>query len=266
MSVRCESEVIPESRDTPEGLRKRIAELEAELVARDQFIAAIGHELRNPVSPVFLHLERLANAARQAKEGGVPASWLLPQLDAFSHRLQKFILVLDRILDVSRMRAGRVDLTFDEVDLSEVVRDIAASFERELAASRCSLSLSIAQPAVGTWDKLRLEQITYNLLSNAIRYGDSHPIEVSTSIDGEQARLTVRDHGVGIADEDQQRIFQRFESAEGGPKRQGFGVGLWIVKQLAQSMGGTVDLSSRLSEGTTLTVTLPRRRSAIAHD
>lgn len=258
--------MIPDSRDTPEGLRQRIAELEAELVARDEFIAAIGHELRNPVSPVFLHLERLVNAARHAKEGGVAASWLLPQLDAFSRRLQKFILVLDRILDVSRMRAGRVDLVFEEVDLSEVVRDTAESFERELAASRSSLSLSIEQPVVGTWDKLRLEQITSNLLSNAIRYGDSRPIEVSTRMDGNQARLTVRDHGVGIADEDQQRIFERFERAEGGQKRQGFGVGLWIVKQLVQSMGGTVELCSRPGEGSTLTVTVPRRRSALAYD
>lgn len=250
------------------ALEERIAELEEELRLRDAFIVSAAHELRNPVSPLLLHVQRLLNAARNARgaEGDhVSAQWLTVQLESFSARLLRFMSALNRILDVSKMRGGGIDLSPEPLDLLELTRDVAASFERELAASRSTLTLAEAGPVEGDWDRLRLEQIVSNLLSNAIRYGASKPIEVAIRAAGEQAILEVRDQGVGIAPADHRRIFERFERADTG-NHAGFGVGLWIVRQLCLAMGGRVEVESQAGEGACFTVTLPRRAKRSGDD
>ncbi len=245
-------------------LRARVRTLEAELRARDEFIIAAAHELRNPISPLVLHVHRLQSAAQQARDGAVPAGWLGEQLDAFARRLGRFMSALNRILDVSRMHRGEIELVPEDVDLSEVVREVVASFERELAASGSTLSLEIAGPIVGAWDRMRLEQIVSNLISNAIRYGNSAPIRVAVRRGGEQALLVVADRGIGIREEDKERIFRRFERAKSSHPS-GFGVGLWIVRQLCEAMGGGVAVESG-GVGSAFTVTLPIKRGERGDD
>lgn len=242
--------------DPLSALRAQVEGLERELAARDAFIVAAAHELRNPVSPLLLHVQRMQASARGAESGQLSAEWVGDQLDAFSRRLNRFMSALNRILDVSRFRTGQIELLYEEVDLAEVAREVASSFERELAASRSALTLSL-EPAVGLWDRMRLEQIVSNLVSNAIRYGNSAPIEVSVSCRERSAVLWVRDGGVGIDEASQARIFERFERAHS--HRGGFGVGLWIVRQLCTAMGGSVSVQSRAGEGATFTVVLPRK-------
>lgn len=242
-------------------LRARVEELELELKARDAFILAAAHELRNPVSPLVLHLQRLLSAARDAQqraegEGTLSAAWLSGQLELLSRRVARFNSALNRILDVSRMQSGGIELVCEDCDLSEVVRDVVAGFERELLAARSELTLECEGSLRGSWDRLRVEQIVSNLVSNAIRYGNSQPIRVSLERASGAAILRVRDHGPGIAAEDQTRIFGRFERGT-TQNRSGFGVGLWIVSQLSEAMGGSVHLESRAGEGAVFTVTLP---------
>ena len=246
-------------------LRRRIAELEEELRQRDAFIVSAAHELRNPISPLSLHLQRLLSMSRGATDDHISARWLAQQLETFSKRLVRFMSALNRILDVSKMRGGSIDLVRERVDLVEVAREVIASYERELAASRSELSFSGDGPVVGHWDRMRLEQVVSNLVSNAIRYGESGPILVSVRNYPEVAELEVTDHGVGIRDEDQARIFERFERAD-TRHRGGFGVGLWIVRQLCLAMGGDVRVRSRAGEGSTFTVTLPREAGGSGDD
>ncbi|MEY4510659.1 MAG: Oxygen sensor histidine kinase NreB [Pseudomonadota bacterium] len=250
--------------DDPAGelseLRARLLHLEAELRIRDEFIIAAAHELRNPISPLVLQVHRLRTAAGGASDGAVSASWLHDQCELLAKRLGRFTSALNRILDVSRLHSGRIDLVFEDgVDLSEVVREVVAGFERELAASRSELTLEVPAQVRGSWDRMRLEQIVSNLVSNAIRYGNSSPIRVSLTHTSDTAQLLVNDLGVGIAEADQERIFERFER---GPTRNraGFGVGLWIVRQLCEAMGGTVSVESSPGEGSQFCVELPLKR------
>lgn len=238
-------------------LRRQVNALEEELKARDAFIVAAAHELRNPISPLVLHVDRLLNAARASRDGTVSATWLSEQLGSFSVRLTRFLSALNRMLDVTQIRGGRMTLVPEEVDLSELVRDVAASFERELKASTSTLELEPDGPLLGVWDRMRLEQVVANLVSNAIRYGAGKPIRVELRGAPEQAVLVVSDQGVGIHEQDQARIFERFERAHvRGPG--GFGVGLWVVQKLCRAMGGEVTVSSCPGAGATFTVTLPR--------
>jgi signal transduction histidine kinase len=247
-----------------EDLRRRITKLEQALQARDEFISTVGHELKNPLSPVFIHAEQILKGAREAPGGVVTTEWLIPRLESFTHRFRRFLQTLNRILDVSRISSGTIALHTEDVDMVEVMREIIDSMERERVASKSELTLHAEGKVIGRWDRLRIEQICGNLLSNAIRYGLSGPIDIFIEAHGDAATLKVRDRGLGIAEADQARIFDRFERAAGVTRTGGFGVGLWVVKKLCTAMGGDVAVQSKISEGSTFTVTLPRdeRRSA----
>lgn len=239
-------------------LRERVAELEVALRARDDFIATIGHELKNPVTPVLLQVRQVHAAVEGAPSGVVATETLLPRLDSMLARLRRFLITLNRILDVSRINSGRIDLNYEEIDLADVVRSTAADMEREVAASQSTLTIHADGPVVGWWDRLRIEQIVSNLLSNAVRYGLGNPIDIWVTDRGSTASLEVRDQGLGIAEQEQAVIFERFERGAGARTSGGFGVGLWVVKRLCAALGGSVEVQSRLGQGSTFTVTLPR--------
>jgi signal transduction histidine kinase len=112
--------------------------------------------------------------------------------------------------------------------------------------------------AAGHWDRLRLEQVISNLLSNAAKYGAGHPVEVAVEADGERARLREKDGGIGIAPEDQARIFERFERASGVGHIHGLGLGLWITRQIVEAHGGSIRVESAVGQGSTFVVELPR--------
>lgn len=239
-------------------LEQRVQELTRAAAQHDEFLSTLGHELRNPLSPIYMQAQYLLDAVRQGQPKALTREWLVPQLEAFCARLHKFLEMLNRVMDISRMSAGRLSLELEELDLVALVRDVAQSFERELAAARSELRIDAPPHLPGVWDRLRVEQIFTNLLSNAIRYGAGKPIEVEIGGDLEQVELAVRDHGVGIDPEDQQRIFQRFERA--GKKRSsgGFGIGLWTVRQCCLAMGGHVSVKSQPGSGSSFSVVLPR--------
>ena len=182
-------------------------------------------------------------------------------------RLHRLLETLDRLLDVSRLSTGRIDLQAEPMDLAEVVREVIDTFDAELAVARCQVTLSERGTATGAWDRLRVEQVCRNLLSNAIRFGAGRPIEVAVDADQDFAHVAVRDHGVGIAPDQQAKIFERFE--RGVEQRSGgFGIGLWIVRNICAAMGGTVSVASSLGEGACFTVMLPRHaaRQAVEPD
>jgi circadian clock protein KaiC len=226
--------------------RQRMAELEAALRARDEFIATIGHELKNPVTPVLLQVRQLLSMVTTASSDNIATEALLPRLESMLARLRRFLGTLNRILDISRISSGRIDLHLEEIDLVEVVKSIAADMEREIAASQSALTVRGDEKVIGRWDRLRLEQIFSNLLSNAFRYGLGNPIDVCVTTRGPAAVLEVRDRGLGIADEELEIIFERFERGSGVRNNGGFGVGLWVVKRLCRALGGSVEVQSKL--------------------
>lgn len=236
----------------------RIAQLEYELRSRDEFLATLAHELRNPLTPLFLQARMLRDASQSAPDGKVSSAWLTPRLGAFIQRLDRFLDRLNVLLDLSCVSTNQIRLKLEHVDLSEVVRDSCAALANESRASCCELRLRLGCDAIGRWDRLRLEQICGNLVSNAIHHGAGNPVEVEVVGGARAASVIVRDHGVGISEQDQARLFQPFVRGSSAPQGNGFGVGLWIVHNLCEALGGDIRVSSRLGHGATFTVTLPR--------
>jgi signal transduction histidine kinase len=219
--------------------------------ARDEFMLVAGHELRTPLAALSLHHEALINTRegttldKVRERGG--------KLKAQSERL---IRLVEDLLDVSRLSAGRLSLELDDVDLGALAREVTERLHDDLERAHSPITVDLAE-VHGRWDKARLDQVITNLVTNAVKYGKGSPIEVRVSREGPLAKLTVTDHGIGIAAHDQQRIFKRFERAVSSRKFGGLGLGLWITSQLVHAHGGTITVDSQLGAGATFTVLLP---------
>jgi signal transduction histidine kinase len=234
--------------------------------ARDEFLAVASHELRTPLTPLRLQLQLLAELVRAGSPDAAPTSATpaldTPKLSAGLELAQRQITRLEKLvehlLDISRVSAGAVDFQRQEVDLAVIARRVAARLGGEAARAGSVFDVEASGEVLGWWDGPRLERVLDNLLSNAIKYGAGHPIELCVTADEREATLVVRDHGVGIAPEHHSRIFERFERAVSGRHYGGFGLGLWIARQLVSELGGTISVASSPGDGATFSVSLPR--------
>lgn len=220
---------------------------------RDEFLLIAGHELRTPLAAMSLHHESLLAARPE-----MPITKVKERAAKLVEQSNRMSRLIDELLDVSRISAGRLTLERTDVDLGELVSECADRMREDLLRARCELRVA-ATPVVGHWDRGRLDQVVTNLLSNASKYGKGHPIEVAVTHDAGGAQLTVRDHGIGIAAADQARIFERFERAVPVRNFGGLGLGLWIVRQLVEAHGGTISVASVPGDGATFCVRLPLR-------
>src|SRR5262249_35510307 len=166
--------------------------------------------------------------------------------------------VMDEMLEVARITGGRINLNLEELDLAALMRELLERSGEQLKRAGCALEFHAQDGAFGKWDRLRIEQILNNLLSNAMKYGRGKPIEVTLTTNEHAACLSVRDRGIGIPVEEQARIFERFERAVSARTYTEFALGLWIVRQIVDAMGGTIHVQSQPGRGSLFRVTIPR--------
>jgi PAS domain S-box-containing protein len=222
------------------------------LAGRDEFIAIAAHELRNPLNVLVL-LGQLMDRV-PVRPGALHERKLVEKSRAQLARLSSLV---DRLLDVTRIRSGSFDLYLENFELDVLIREVTDRFAVQDPAIPITLRL---QPHIdGTWDRLRIDQIITNLVSNAVKYGMKRPIEIGASADGDQATITVRDQGAGISPEDLDRIFERFERVNLRSGIDGLGMGLWITKKIAEAHGGTVLAESEIGKGSAFIVRFPLR-------
>lgn len=233
--------------------RKRLVDDLREAVrVRDEFLAIASHELRTPLTSLKLQVQSLL-AKRESPNG--------PKLDEKLRLVERQVGRLNDLiggmLDVLRITSGKMTLSRERVDLVDVVRDVVARAQPTIERAGYVVEVKADGPVVGHWDRLRLETVAANLLSNALKYGERKPVEIGVSAENGRARLTVRDQGIGIPPEAQARIFERFERAVPIRHFGGLGLGLWITRQIVEAHGGAIRLESRQGGGTTFTVELP---------
>jgi signal transduction histidine kinase len=223
---------------------------------RDDFLSIASHELKTPLTPLRLQLHLLMRRA-EANPSGVPAETVRTASGGMMRQVARLARLVDELLDVSRIAAGRLELHPEEVELTGMVRDLTAQLEPERERTGSTLTVHADHPIVGVWDRGRVEQLLTNLVTNALKYGAGKPIDISVSTVAGQAVLTVRDRGIGIAPEDQARIFERFERAVSVRKYGGIGLGLWIVRRIVDALGGSISVESEANVGSCFTVRLP---------
>ncbi|MFN7973300.1 MAG: ATP-binding protein [Acidobacteriota bacterium] len=231
---------------------------------REEFLSIASHELRTPITSLQLAVQNSLDMLQSGAPAGSGGERFARSLLVAERQTRRLGRLVEALLDVSRIQAGRLNLTLAEIDLADIVRDVLRAFDGELRAAGCALSLAIG-PAVGYWDAGRLEQVVTNLLGNALKYGAGRPIHVGVSAVDGGVGLTVKDHGIGIASERLSSIFDPFERAVSAEHFGGLGLGLYIVKNILEAHGGSIHVESDLGRGSTFHVELPRRAPTPSH-
>ncbi len=181
----------------------------------------------------------------------------LQQLRIAERSTQRLAALIEQILDASRVAAGGIELAPERVDLADLTRHVVERYRGLLTAARCEVDIVLQADVVGSWDRSRLDQVLANLLSNAITFGPDKPIRVEVARAPGRAVLRLEDHGIGIARQDQERIFQRYERAVSAHHFGGLGLGLYVARQIVEAHGGTITVASMPGQGATFTVGLP---------
>jgi signal transduction histidine kinase len=243
------------STEANQDLVRRVADLSEAVAARDTFIAVAAHELRNPMTPILGQLDLLLSAIKADRYSPEQVEKRLERIQQTVRQYMKRAVVL---LDVSRITTGKFRLEPGACDLAALLREVVDEFAEAAQHSGVTIKLAGPESLPGSWDRLAVEQIVDNLISNAIKYGGRTPVEVSLFATDRQVQIHVRDHGKGIPAQARERVFERFERAVGQNEyRSGFGVGLWVVGQLVEAMNGTITIDQAAGGGALFIVTLP---------
>jgi PAS domain S-box-containing protein len=238
--------------------RKRAEEeLRDAVRARDEFLSIASHELKTPITPLELQLTSMLGLVRERRHAEVPAEKLESKLEMAVRQIDRLTALINNMLDVTRITSGRLSLARRMVDLRDCVRAVVARSRETIKRSHCALVIAAEDPVVGYWDPIGLETVFSNLLSNAAKFGEGKPIEITIDRADAVARMVVQDQGIGIAPAEQQRIFERFERAVPARHYGGFGIGLWAARQIIEAHGGSIRVSSEPGAGSIFTVELP---------
>ncbi|NPD27534.1 sensor histidine kinase [Corallococcus exiguus] len=217
-------------------------------------IAVTAHDLGNPLQTLQLLLSKVQRSQAAGRDEDVRQGLVVARGQA-----QRLGQLLHNLLDLSRLSSGKRLLDAAPMDLGELAREVVERFAEAAVEAGCDLRLEVEEGQVGQWDRIRLDRVVTNLLSNALKFGRGHPVTVAVSaLDADHSRLRVRDEGVGIAPEAQRRVFERFERERAARTKAGYGLGLYIARQLVEAHGGAIRLESVPGRGATFTVDLPR--------
>jgi signal transduction histidine kinase len=230
---------------------------------RDEFLMIASHEFKTPLTSLQMQTQFVERLLRRDPTSDLIPGRLEAMLQVLNRQTVRLAHLVDELLDVSRLHTGPLMLTCEPLDLASLTREVVERMNAQLAAAGCQTELEMDEPVVGHWDRSRLEQVLLNLLSNAMKYGMRRPIHVGVRRQDTSAQIIVRDHGIGIAEKDQARIFNRFERAVSARNFGGLGLGLYLVRWIVTSHGGSVRVESKPNAGATFIVELPLRPLAV---
>jgi signal transduction histidine kinase/DNA-binding response OmpR family regulator/CHASE3 domain sensor protein len=245
-------------------LRDRALELERASRYKSEFLANMSHELRTPLNSSLILAKLLSdNAAGNLNDEQVRFAQTIYSAG------NDLLNLINDILDISKVEAGKLELVPEELPLRRVIEGLARTFEPLAKQKQLEFSLTVepSVPVAIHTDRQRLEQILKNLLSNAVKFTDAGRVNLTVSANAEGwVQFTVQDSGIGIAPEQQGKIFDAFHQADGSTARKygGTGLGLSISRDLTNLLGGTLTLASTLGEGSTFTLSLPRNGAVSA--
>ena len=260
-AVKQQVEALEQSRREQEVLLAQLqltqVELEHAVRMRDDFMSIVSHEVRTPLNGLILETQLRKMHLARDNASAFTLDKMKAMVERDERQIQSLIRLIEDMLDVSRIRTGKLSIRPSEFDLSAAVGNLLERFAAQISAAGSSVNYRSEQPVVGQWDEFRIEQVVSNLLTNALRYGAKKPIDVSVYTRSAWAVIEVSDQGIGISEENQQRIFHQFERIAGSHVVTGLGLGLYISEQIVAAHDGQISVHSALGEGATFRVCLP---------
>ncbi len=241
-------------------IQAKAEQLEASTKYKSEFLANMSHELRTPLNSILLLSRLMAdNTEKNLTEEQVEYSRVIQSSG------QGLLLLINEILDLSKIEAGKMTLEFESVLLQTLLSEMKAMFEPMANEKNLAFDLKVADgvPEIIHTDKLRLEQVIRNLISNSLKFTQQGSIQIEVKpVAGGNLSFTVADTGIGIAPEKQELIFDAFQQADGSTRRKfgGTGLGLSISRELVKLLGGRISVSSEPGKGSRFTITVPVNR------
>lgn len=234
------------------------ANLQEALRARDEFISIASHELKTPITSLKLQSQMFKRAALKNESKLYTKEKVDPMFEQVDKQTVRLNRLVDDMLEVSRIRSGKFSIQKERTDLCEVIEDVVKRMSSQfIEAGIWPPKLKEKNKAIGMWDRMRIEQVLTNLFTNAIRYGDGKEIQIEIKEENGNAHFLVRDKGIGIARENHEKIFDRFERAISANEVSGLGLGLFITKNIVNAHEGKIWVESEPGEGAEFHVLLP---------
>lgn len=245
-----------ELKNKVEALKETKAELEQAIRAREEFIAIATHELKTPLTTLKLQAQSRKRNIERGNDAALTPEKLAKMFESDTKQLERLTRLIDDMLDISRISSGKFSINLERFDLCSFIHDIVKRNLELFTAAGIQTEINSCDPINGRWDKLRIEQVITNLLTNAIRYGAGKPVKISIRTEQGRAVVVIEDQGGGIAEEDLKRIFQKYERVD-GTEVSGLGLGLYIVSQIIEAHMGSIKVESHPGNGSAFTIELP---------
>jgi signal transduction histidine kinase len=223
---------------------------------REEFLSIASHELKTPLTSLMLQLEIEKRRLKKAFNEATLATSVENLLDMAERQTAQMANLIEDMLDSARLSNGSLELDLEPVDLGEIVMSALSRRAELIQRSGSRIDTKIQPNLIGFWDRQRIEQVVGNLLSNALKYGEGEPIELSVNASGNLARFAIADHGIGIRSDSLERVFDRFERAVSADYVSGLGLGLYICRKIVEMHDGQIWAESG-DGGSTFFFTLP---------
>ncbi|WP_202368285.1 hybrid sensor histidine kinase/response regulator [Pseudomonas sp. MWU318] len=267
-AMKQQVEALEQARREQEALLQQLqstqSELEQAVRMRDDFMSIVAHEVRTPLNGLILETQLRKMHLARDNAAAFTLDKMHAMVDRDERQIKSLIRLIEDMLDVSRIRTGKLSIRPNRFDLSQLVGNLLQNFAQQIEAAETEVSFTASGPVEGYWDEFRIEQVVSNLLTNALRYGGRSPIQVRVYREGDEARVEVQDRGIGISEENQKRIFQQFERVSAKTVVAGLGLGLFISEQIVAAHGGSIVVESQINEGALFRVCLPIQENGIS--
>lgn len=225
--------------------------------ARDEFVSIASHELKTPITSLKMQLQMLLRTINVDTGASPSPQKLQKTLENSTHQVDRLTILIEDLLDVTRIEKGKLTYNFEQVNISELVTEMVERFTEDFKRAHCALEVEIEDGVFCFCDLYRIEQVVTNLFTNAIKYGSENPVKITVAQEEGHAIFAVKDNGMGIPKEKHSKIFERFERAISSTNISGLGLGLYISKQIIDAHQGSIKVESELNQGATFKVSLP---------
>lgn len=260
-AMKQQVEALEQARREQEALLEQLQstqlELEQAVRMRDDFMSIVAHEVRTPLNGLILETQLRKMHLARDNAAAFTLDKMHAMVDRDERQIKSLIRLIEDMLDVSRIRTGKLSIRPNRFDLVQLVSNLLQNFAQQIEAAETEVSFTATEPVEGHWDEFRIEQVVSNLITNALRYGGRSVVQVRVYREGNEARVEVQDRGIGISPENQKRIFQQFERVSAKTVVAGLGLGLFISEQIVAAHGGSIVVESEINEGALFRVCLP---------
>ena len=259
--LRCQLDALEKARREQDALLVQLKtardELQRAVAMRDEFMSLVTQELRSPLHTLFLQAQMRKMHIPSGDSPSFAVSGAREMVERDERQIGAMLDLIDDMLDVSRLRTGKLPIHPKPLDLAALVRRVVRDHAAALEKAGCAVQVDAPDSLAGVWDGFRIEQVVANLLVNATQYAPGTPVSLNLAAVEGGARLEIRDQGPGVPQADRERVFRQFERGAGSDAVPGLGLGLYLAEQAVKAHGGAITLGGEPGQGAVFTVYLP---------